>query len=155
MFFVFFNIRKLKSFSIFYAEIASWRFIVMVRCALYAKITFRFLWFFRFWQCLNLITQNLLAIFVVFHGVLPHVFFANRTKLLIIGIKKCVTFQFVVLFLAGFQAISVNHQITSKKKIMAAIKQARTIIFLLVVFFISQRTVLTDNIVFFYFLTWC
>jgi hypothetical protein len=103
--------------------------------------------------------------------VLPHVFFANRTKLLIIGIKKCVTFQFaifhgiiytifvlsliVVLFLAGFQVISVNHQITSKKKIMAAIKQARTIIFLLVVFFISQRTVLTDNIVFFYFLTWC
>ena len=143
----------------------------MVRCALYAKITFRFLWFFRFWQCLNLITQNLLAIFVVFHGVLPHVFFANRTKLLIIGVKKCVIFQFaifhgiiytisvlsliVVLFLAGFQVISVNYQITSKKKMMAAIKQARTIIFLLVVFFISQRTVITDNIVFFYFLTWC
>jgi hypothetical protein len=40
---------------------------------------------------------------------------------------------------AGFQVISVNHQITSKKKIMNAMKQARTIIFLLVAFFIAQR----------------
>ena len=46
----------------------------------------------------------------------------------------------VVPFLADFQIISVNHQITSKKKMMNAIKQARIIIFLLVVFFIAQRT---------------
>jgi len=128
---------------------------MMVRCALYAKITFYFLWLFRFWQCLNLITQNLHAIFVVSPSVLPHVFFANRTNLLIIGVKKCICFQFaifhgiiytifvlsliVVPFLAYFQVISVNHQITSKKKMITTIKQARTIIFLLVVFFIAQR----------------
>jgi len=46
MFFVFFSIRKINSFSVFYAQIA-WRcFFVMVWCALYAKITFCFLRFF-------------------------------------------------------------------------------------------------------------
>ncbi len=128
---------------------------MMVWCALYAKITLCFLRFFRFRQCLNLITHNLHAIFVVIPGVLPHVFFANRANLSIVGVKKYVAFQFAIFhgiiytifvlslivlpFLADFQVISINHQITSKKKMITTIKQARTIIFLLVVFFIAQR----------------